>query len=260
MTGGTLHNWWKGAAPNVSGIIQREEKGVLGKVAENLLNDTSLLGGAGGDSAKKLVANKTTKMSKAPLSLPLFFEVNRGQTDARVKFLARSSGYTLFMTPTETFFAGAKTSGPRASLTTAMAEPDNEAGSAVLRMKLLESNPGPEISGIKELPGKVNYLIGNDPQKWHTSIPLYEEVRSREVYPGIDLVFHGDEQRLEYDFQVAPGADPRRIRFKVTGAEKIVVDENGDLVLTAEKREMGMRKQVIYQQTGEQGKVVESVF
>jgi hypothetical protein len=81
--GGTLHNLRKAATTNVSGTIQREEKGVLQKFADNLLKGTSLFGGARGDSAKKLAANKTTKMSGAPLSLPLFFEANRGQTDGQ---------------------------------------------------------------------------------------------------------------------------------------------------------------------------------
>src|SRR4029077_1274763 len=131
---------------------------------------------------------------------------------------------------------------------------------AMLHMKLLNGNPGPQITGAKELPGKVNYLIGNNPRDWRTGVPMYEEVRSREVYPGIDLVFHGDQQRLEYDFQVAPGADPRRIRFRVTGAGKIAVDENGDLVLKAAKTEFRMRKPVMYQQVGEQRQPVDGGF
>ncbi|HTA56525.1 MAG TPA: Ig-like domain-containing protein, partial [Candidatus Baltobacteraceae bacterium] len=260
MVGGTLHNWRKKAAPNVSGKTQSMEQGALEEFAGKLLKGTSLLGGLGGDSAKKLAANKTAKMSGAPLSLPLFFEANRGQTDPQVKFLARSGGYSLFVTPTEAVFAGAHTRAPRGALSPRKGAPTNPGERAVLRMKLLESNPGPEISGIKELPGKVNYLIGNNPKDWHTGIPLYEEVRSREVYPGIGLVYHGDQQRLEYDFQVAPGADPGRIRFKVTGAEKIAVDEKGDLVLHTGKNEFRMRKPVIYQPEGEQRRPVDGGF
>ena len=242
------------------GKIQRIGKGRIGNFAEHLLKGTSLLGGSGSDSAKKFSADKATKMSGTPLSLPLFFEANRGQTDPQVKFLARSSGYTLFVTPTETIFAGAHTSAPHGMLPQADRGADNEAGTAALRMKLMQSNPGPEISGIKELPGKVNYLIGNNPRDWHTGVPLYEEVRSREVYPGIDLVFHGDQQRLEYDFQVAPGADPQRIRFKIAGADKVALDENGDLVLRTGKNEFRMRKPVIYQQDGEGRRPVDGGF
>ena len=260
LAAGTLHNWRKAAVPNVSGPVQRQVKGVFGKFADNLLEGASLFEGARGDSAKKLSANKTTKMSGAPLSLPLFFEANRGQADPQVKFLARSGGYSLLVTPTETVFAGAHTSAPRGPLSPRKEAAANLGERAVLRMKLLKSNPGPEISGIKELPGKVNYLIGNNPKDWHTGVPLYEEVRSREVYPGIDQVYHGDQQRLEYDFQVAPGADPRRIRFKIAGADKVAVDENGDLVLRTGKNEFRMRKPVIYQPDGERRRLVEGGF
>ena len=190
-------------------------------------------------------------MSGAALSLPLFFEANRGQTDERVKFLARSSGYTLFVTPEETVFAGARTSSAKGPKLTASAQDLNVPLPEVLRMRLLHSNPEPQITGAKELPGKVNYLIGNNPRNWHTGVPLYEEVYSREVYPGIDLVFHGDQQRLEYDFRVAPGADARRIQFQVSGAKKMEVAENGDLVLHAAKTEFRMRKPLLYQELGD---------
>jgi hypothetical protein len=69
-------------------------------------------------------------------------------------------------------------------------------------MKLVGSNPSPKLTGVDQLPGKVNYLIGNDPRAWHTSVPLYSHVRSEQVYPGVDLVFHGDDRQLEYDFVV----------------------------------------------------------
>jgi YVTN family beta-propeller protein len=260
IAGGSFHRWRKTAHPDLSGTTRIANQSQLGKIADSLLKGTSLFSGSGSGSADKLEANKTTRMSGAPLSLPLFFEANRGQSDARVKFLARSSGYTLFVTPTETVFAGAKTTASRGMLPQAGATAADEPGPAILRMKLVQGNPGAEVSGAKELPGKVNYLIGNDPRDWHTGIPLYEEVRSREVYPGINLVFHGDQQRLEYDFVVSPGADAGRIRFKVSGAEKMEVDENGDLLLRAAKTEFRMRKPVIYQQVGEQRRPVDGGF
>ncbi|HEV2103840.1 MAG TPA: hypothetical protein VGR58_13765, partial [Candidatus Acidoferrum sp.] len=258
--GGAVHSWRKATEAKHPVTTPLAEKSAIGKFAENLLKGTSLLGGLGGDSGKKTAAGKAIKMSGTPLALPLFFEANRGQTDARVKFLARSSGYSLLVSPTETVFASAHTSAPRGALSPGKFAPADLGERAVLRMKLLESNPGPEISGIKELPGKVNYLIGNNPREWHTGVPLYEEVRSREVYPGIDLVYHGDQQRLEYDFQVAPGADPGRIRFRIAGAEKVAVDENGDLVLRTGKNEFRMRKPVIYQPDGERRRPVDGGF
>ena len=104
---------------------------------------------------------------------------------------------------------------------------------AVVRMKLLGANPTPRASGLEPLPGIVNYFIGNDPEKWHANIPTYGKVQYDGVYPGIDLVYYGTNQRqLEYDFVVAPGADPKQIALTFDGADKIEIDRNGDLTLT----------------------------
>ena len=84
---------------------------------------------------------------------------------------------------------------------------------AVLRMKLVGGNPNPQIAGGAELPVKTNYFIGNDPKKWRTNVPTYAKVKYGNVYPGIDLVYYGNWGQLEYDFVVAPGADPGVIRL-----------------------------------------------
>ena len=83
-----------------------------------------------------------------------------------------------------------------------------------LQLRLLNANPAASVTGGDELPGKVNYLIGNDPRQWHTDLPTYSKVRYRDVYPGIDLVYYGNQSgQLEYDFVVAPGADPAPLRW-----------------------------------------------
>jgi hypothetical protein len=84
-------------------------------------------------------------------------------------------------------------------------------------MKLLGANPSPKMAGESALPGKVNYLIGKDPSKWRTNIPTFEKVRYEAVYPGIDLVYYGNQRQMEYDFVVAPGADPNQIRLSFAG-------------------------------------------
>ena len=84
-------------------------------------------------------------------------------------------------------------------------------------MKLLGANTSADVIGLEQLPGEVNYFIGNDPKKWRTNISTYSKVQYREVYPGIDAVFYGNAQDLEYDFVVAPGADPGRIRLAIDG-------------------------------------------
>ena len=116
-------------------------------------------------------------------------------------------------------------------------------------MHLDGANPAPEIAGTKLLPGKVNYFIGNDPQKWHTDIPSYEAVRYQGIYPGVDLLFYGREQRLEYDFIVAPGADPKAIALSIAGAHKLEAqfagrcgDERGRRQRRASKTSPSIRK------------------
>src|SRR6185369_8306778 len=107
----------------------------------------------------------------------------------------------------------------------------------VLRMRLVGSNPSPSSRGERELPGKVNYFIGTDPGRWRTNIPTYAGVRLEEVYPGTDLVYYGNQRELEYDFIVAPGADANAIKLAFEGADKIDVDQAGELILEVSGRQ-----------------------
>ncbi len=145
--------------------------------------------------------------------LPLSFEPNQGQTDARVKFLARVPGYTLFVTADAVVFAGHD--------------------GLVERMKVIGANQKMRVEPLEQQPGVSNYFIGNDPVKWRTNIPNYGRVALRGVYPGIDLVFYGNDRQIEYDWVVAPGADPKRIRVKWDGTNHISKNSAGDLVLSA---------------------------
>ena len=167
--------------------------------------------------------------------LPLSFEANQGQTDARVKFLSRGRDRTLFLTSTE---AVLRTKG------------------GVVRMKLEGANPAPRVLGVDELPGKSNYFVGNDPEKWRTNVPTFAKVRYRDIYSGIDLVYYGNERDLEYDFVIAPGADPRAIRFTVGGGEKLNIEGSGDLVLGG----MRLHRPVVYQLIDGQRKTIDGGF
>jgi hypothetical protein len=139
-------------------------------------------------------------------SLPLAFEPNRGQTDPGVKFLARGHGLTLFLSSADAVLV---TRG------------------ASIRMRLLGADPDSDPQGLDELPGRVHSFIGRDPRGWRTDAPTYARVRYRAVYPGIDLVYYGARrQRLEYDFVVAPGADPRTIRLRFEGVDRFEVDKD----------------------------------
>jgi len=165
-------------------------------------------------------------------TFPASFELNAGQTDAAVKFLARGRGYALFLTQDEAVLA--LTKGP------------GEA--AVVRMSLVGARPPPRVTGLEKLPGIVNYFVGNDPASWRTSIPTYARVKYESVYPGVDLVYHGSQGELEYDFVVAPGADPRTIMLAFEGPDTMAVDSQGDLVLRTNGGELRLRRPVVYQE------------
>jgi hypothetical protein len=189
--------------------------------------------------------------------LPLSFEANHGQTDGRVKFLSRTSGYTLFLTGDEAVLSlsGKKASAKTKIVGTARTLPSSMAefkAGGVLRMKLRNANPAAKVTGVDELAGTSNYFIGNDPAKWRTNVPTYAKVKYEGIYSGIDLVYYGNQRQLEYDFIVAPGANPHRIQFDVRGAKRIRRDEHGDLVLRIETGEGEIRwhKPVVYQEEG----------
>jgi hypothetical protein len=185
--------------------------------------------------------------------LPLSFEANQGQTDSRVKFLARGNGYTLYLTGDEAVLQlrsedrKSKLEG-RESRDTAQSSTFNPQ-SSVLRMKLVGANSSPQAAGLDELPGKSNYFIGNDPKKWQTNVPTYAKAKFAEVYPGVDVVYYGaEQQQLEYDFIVAPGADPKAIKLSFEGADKVQMDEKGDLALRLHGKELRLQKPVVYQE------------
>jgi hypothetical protein len=189
-------------------------------------------------------AGAATKMraSEAYGNLSMSFEVNQGQTDRRVKFLARGPGYTLLLTSEEAVLSLRK--GGRAEFPSSSKEPP----AAALRMRLIGANTRPKIEGQDRLRGKSNYLIGNDRSKWHTNIATFGKVKYEDVYPGVDLVYYGTNQRqLEYDFLLAPGAATEQIRISFGGVDKMFLDAQGNLVLETNAGEVIQRAPVIYQ-------------
>src|SRR5437762_11369184 len=115
-------------------------------------------------------------------------------------------------------------------------------------MSLVEEAHKPPVSGHNELQGKANYLIGKDPEKWRTNVPTYAKVHYRAVYPGIDLVYYGNQRQLEYDFVVSPGANPERIVLGFQGAERLEINAEGELVLHVAGGVIRQRVPVIYQE------------
>jgi pimeloyl-ACP methyl ester carboxylesterase len=118
----------------------------------------------------------------------------------------------------------------------------------VVRMRLVGGNAMGRVVGFDELPGRSNYFIGNDPKKWRTNVPSYTQVKYEGVYPGVDLMYHGNQRQLEYDFVVAPGADPNQIKLSFAGTDGMRVDAaSGDLVLKVGDDEVRFRKPAVYQ-------------
>lgn len=115
-------------------------------------------------------------------------------------------------------------------------------------MQLLGANPKPQVMGLGELPGKSNYFPSSDPAQWRTNIPTYAKVKYRGVYPGVDLVYYGNQRQLEYDFVVAPGADPKAITLAFAGADTLEIDAQGDLVLHTAGEHLRMHRPVIHQE------------
>jgi uncharacterized repeat protein (TIGR01451 family) len=188
------------------------------------------------------------RLSEGYGELPLRFEANLGQTGRAAKFLARGSGYTLFLAETGAVLRlrGAEdVSGEAGSASDAR---DAARREATLRFRLEGANRSPKISGVGELPGKSNYLVGGDARRWQTGVPAFERVRYESVYPGIDAVYYGRQGRLEYDFNLAPGANPSRIRLAFDGARKLRIDEGGDLVITTDVGDVRQQRPVAYQE------------
>ncbi len=153
--------------------------------------------------------------------IPLTFEDNQGQADKSVRFLARGSGYGVYLMGNE---AALMLCQPvygtlRAPFHRPVIPLGKSAVCDVVRMQLAGANNTVEPIGEERLQGKVNYFVGSDPAKWHASIPTYAKVRYTSIYPGIDLIFHGNpsaDGRLEFDFVIAPNADPRAVRLRLS--------------------------------------------
>lgn len=184
--------------------------------------------------------------------LPLSFEVNRGQADQQVKFLARAGGSSLLLKSNEAVLTLLPEEQIKESVKTKPYRTFNEEPprhiTATIKMQLLGADPHPRIVGLDEQQAKSSYFVGNDPQRWTTDVPNYAKVKYEQVYPGIDLIFYGNPQQLEYDFVLAPGADLKRIKLSFAGVQQMKIEATGDLVLETKAGEVRQHKPVIYQE------------
>jgi len=197
---------------------------------------------------RPIVAQEQSRIAANFGNLPLSFEPNRGQTDRQVKFLSRNPHYNLFLTPNEAVFTLPMRSTDKNTDHSGMRNKTPKLDSqAVLRLQINGANPSAKVSGDNMLAGHTNYLIGRDSSKWVKDIPQYARVNYQHVYPGVDLTFYGQQRQLEFDFIVKAGADPSAIGLKVDGANKIQIDNAGDLVLGSAAGDLKLHKPVAYQ-------------
>jgi len=169
------------------------------------------------------------------LKIKRYFEANRGQTDASVRFFTRAAGYNLYLTASQ-----AVTVLPRP-------EADKAGGPIVVRMKLKGANANPSVQGLNILPGRTSYFLGGDRSKWRTGVEQYASVKFGQVYPGIDMVYRFDQGHVEHDFILAPGADPGRILMDFEGGQSLRLDTRGSLLISVEGGDLTYKAPKLYQ-------------
>jgi len=283
------HSSWIGILRGVGTLA------VLGAVIQSLgpqaaaATPASLATQAGAAAASK------ARLAESYGRLPLSFEANQGQTAKSVRFVARGQGYALYLTGGGAVLTLRKTernslltalqrkrsfghslgilgaiargkggaAGGRVGERAAEAAGETPAGTAptdVVQMQLAGARTGVEPSGVEMLPGTANYFVGSDASQWRTGVPTYAQVRYAGVYPGVDLVYYGNQRQLEYDFVVAAGASPKPIQLRFDGARSLKVDAAGNLVIAADNGEVAFQKPVVYQMEAGRRRPVEGEF
>ena len=199
---------------------------------------------------------KNSQIKQVLDTLPMAFELNKGQTDNHVRFLSRGLGHTLFLTSEEavlTLFATNLSENNMADIgnfgskkmTTQLQQ---KRKGVALRMHWQGANNKCEIIGENRLKRSSNYFRGKDQSKWCTHIANYSRVRYKEIYKGIDMLYYSAQEQFEYDFIVKPGADPNLIKVQFRGAKEITLDKDGNLVLETEAGELIHQKPLIHQE------------
>lgn len=212
------------------------------------------------DSASQPVSEAAARVSREYGKLPLRFEANQGQADDQVKYVARGGGYSLFLTGGEAVLSlqtpkqsqhSNKPERPGQevlnSQSAGLREIEDHSRPSVVRMKLAGANANPKILAFDRLQTKSNYFIGNDPQAWRSDVTNFGKVKYEAVYPGVDVVWYGTQQQIEYDLIVAPEADAGQIKFILDGARNLRIDEQGALVAETDAGDMRLLKPVARQ-------------
>ncbi|MDQ6615780.1 MAG: SBBP repeat-containing protein [Actinomycetota bacterium] len=190
-------------------------------------------------------ATAATRGASAFGRSPLAFEPNVGQAPAGADFVARGGGYSLALSPDGATLASAgSANGP----------------ARVVRMRLVGADPAAEGSAQDPSAGRVNYLMGNDPAKWHTDVATFGAVEYRGVYPGVDARYYGTQGKLEYDLTVAPRANPGVIRLGFDGTNGVHLSPSGTLVVSTPAGELTQAAPQLYQNVAGSRRAVSGRF
>jgi hypothetical protein len=221
--------------------------GKRGRAASSAASSSSL--------SQTVTAGERSRIQSSYAALPLAFEQNQGQTDPQVKYMARGNGYTLFLTADDAVFSlHSRASGNRPSIA---GQADS---TAVVHMHLLGGNSLAKVEATIPVAGTTNYFLGSDRSKWRSGVARFARVSYQDVYPGVNMAFHGAERELEFDFVLAPGANPEPIGFQVSGNQGIRTDDYGNLILSSAAGNVLLHKPVAYQQQNGARQAVDARF
>jgi len=226
---------------------------------------------AGGGSTAKTTLAATSSSSLHNVTsvygkLPLSFETNQGQTDPAVQFISRGDGYALFLKKNEAVLALYKTGGHKQKsrqlrrLHRNLREHGAAGEAELIHITTAGANPKASVEPMEVLPGKSNYFVGSDPKKWVAGAPTYKRIKYSGVYPGVDLVYYGNRRQLEFDYVVAPKADPGSIRLHVDTRGHLSIGDDGSLNVEAPNGKFTVQRPDIYQMVNGEKRPVSGGF
>lgn len=186
-----------------------------------------------------LVAGFTTFAASAEHLLPIFFVPNSGQTNPLIRYIVQT---------------------PEMSAGFALDSAIFQIHGTQLRERFAGANPSAAIQGLDAMAARANFLIGHDPAAWHTSLPTYRGIIYRNLYSGIDMTYTGDDPKMKSKFLIAPGADPNQIRLRYPSADRVFVDDHGDLVVRAGAVELREQAPTAYQEWDGVGHPVRAAY
>ena len=228
---------------------------MVGVSSLSFLTDASPIVSATSGTGDADEAINKKEIATAYGDLPIFFIPNEDQLPGEVKYYSKGAGYSFYLTDDGVTYSFVRKSEDSGKAPSASAYEGYS-----LKLNFLGRNPNTEIVGSKELEGKVNYFIGDDPSKWKTDIPVYGGAIYKDLYHGIDLVYKGSERIIKYEYKVAPGADYKNIQMSYSGADSLKLSSSGDLLINTPWGQLKDEKPVVYQMVNGKRKSVNSAF